>query len=255
VKYFSLLLRAWRSAAACALAAGAFLVPTAAGASARAPALTLRAYGPGGPQHVIQECAELYRQITGVAVDVRRAFPGELARGIREDGDLYFGGAEYMLDDFARQHPGLLDLDTVENLHPRRIGIVVRKGNPLAITGVESLDREGVHLLAVRRENMAEFHALLDDQGGNVWRLVHSGQEGVAAWRSLPELDAWVTYKSWHVELKEESEFIELPGAEAVRFTTVALTRRTAHRETARHFVDFLKSPEARQIFVRHGWE
>lgn len=71
----------------------------------------------------------------------------------------------------------------------------------------------------------------------------------------LPELDAWVTYKSWHVGLEEETDFIEIPGAHALRYTPVALTTRTPHRREARQFIAFLKSPEARSIFVAHGWE
>ena len=74
-------------------------------------------------------------------------------------------------------------------------------------------------------------------------------------WRSRPELDAWVTYKSWHVGLEGEADFIELSGDDAVRFTPAALTRRTPQREAALQFIEFLKSPEARKIFVRHGWE
>jgi len=79
-------------------------------------------------------------------------------------------------------------------------------------------------------------HAPRQDRKGNAWRLVYTGQEGVTAWRSTPELDAWVTYKSWHVELEEVSEFIEIPGNHALRFMPAALTKRTLHREAGMQF-------------------
>jgi len=235
--------------------AGLLLQAAGAGASTEESVRILRAYGPGGPHHVLQECADLFREKHGVAVAVIKASPAELAQKVREDGDIYFGGAEYMLEDFARENPGVLDLLSAEKLHPRRIGVVVRKGNPLEIKGTACLQRDGIDLLAVRLENMTQFHSPQRDRTSNVRRLVYTGQDGANAWLSSPELDAWVTYESWHVWLEEDSEFIEIPGDHARRFTTVVLTHRTPHRQAAGQFIAFLKSPEARQIFVEHGWE
>ena len=82
-----------------------------------------------------------------------------------------------------------------------------------------------------------------------------TGQQGIALWRSSPELDAWATYKSWHVELESETEFIEIPGDHAARSTPLALTRRTPHREAALQFIAFLKSPAARRIWSSTGWD
>jgi len=237
------------------LVAGLLLPEVTAGASTEESLKVLRAYCPGGPHHVLQECAELFRRKHGVTVAVLKASPADLAHKLPEDGDLFFTGAEYMLDDFARENPGVLDMCSVQKLHPRRVGVLVRKGNPLAIKGVECLQREGVDLLAVHLENMTRFHDPRLGRPGNVRRRVNTGQEGVAAWQSAPELDAWVTYKSWHVWLEEESEFIEIPGEHALRFTPVALTRRTPHRQAAMQFVAFLQTPEVRRIFVEHGWE
>lgn len=238
-----------------ALFSGVLLQAVTAGVSAKAADPVLRAYGPGGPHHVLLECAELFREKHGVAVAVIKASPAELDAKVGKDGDIYFGGAEYMLDEYARENPGVLDIDSAERLHPRRVGVVVRKGNPLNIMGSECLQRDDVDLLVARLENMTPFHAPGRGLLGNVRRLVHSGQEGVDAWRSAPELDAWVTYKSWHVVLEDESDFVEIPGDHALRFTPVALTLRTPHREAAGQFIAFLKSPEARRIFVEHGWE
>ncbi len=229
--------------------------PAAYASSTAGPAKVLRAYSPGGPHHVLQECADLFRETHGVTVEIIKASPQEMNRMVHLDGDLYFGGAEYMLEDFARRNPGVLDLLSLEMLHPRRIGIVVRKGNPLGIKGVECLQRDDVDLLAVKLENMSEFHALPHGRKVDVDHMAYTGQDGVDAWRARPELDAWVTYESWHVWLEEESEFIEFPCNHALRFTPVALTKRTPHRETAKQFIGFLKTPEIRQKFQEHGWE
>jgi len=237
------------------LFAGFLLAAVPGGASSGTPPPTLVAYSPGGPHHALVECAELFRQKHGVSVAVIKASHAEQSWKLPKDGDLYFGGAEYMLDDFATEHPGVLDLESADNLFPRRIGVVVRKGNPLNIRGIECLGRDDVDLLGVRLEMMSSFLPRGRDPDNGVLRSVYTGQEGLAAWRSTPELDAWVTYKSWHVQMEAESDFIEIPGDHALRYTPVALTRRTTHREEAKQFVAFLKSPEARKVFVEHGWE
>lgn len=242
---------AWSVVAIAVLASA----PALASTSARTSGPMLVAYGPGGPHEALQECAELFRERHGVTVAVVKGSPRELERKIREDGDLYFGGAEYMLEDFARRNPGVLDLESAEKLYPRRIGVVVRKGNPRGIRGWECLTRSDIALLGVDLENMAEVAASHRVGAANVRRRVYTGREGVAAWRSFPDLDAWITYRSWHVELERESEFVELPGAGTLRFTPIAVTSRTRHPDAAREFISFLKSPEAREIFVRHGWE
>lgn len=237
------------------LFAGLLLPVLPAAASTAGPVKVLRAYGPGGPHHVLRECAELFRETHGVSVAVIKASPAELTAKVAEDGDIYFGGAEYMLEEFARENPGVLDLSSVERLHPRRIGLVVRKGNPLNIKGVECLQRDGIDLLVVKLEKMSQFYTPHHNRRRNGLRQVFTGQDGVASWRSSPELDAWVTYKSWHVGQEEESEFIEIPGAAAQRYTPVALTTRTPLRQEARQFIAFLKSPAVRRIFVEHGWD
>jgi len=228
--------------------------PTLAVADVAAPQVLI-AFGPGGPHRVLQECAELFEETHGVPVKVFKSKPESLAQKLEEHGDIYYGGAEYMLEDFVRRHPDVLDPTSAVELYPRRIGVMVRTGNPLNITGHEDLARSGVNLLAVELEQMEQFHPPDSDEKNIIHREVYTGQEGVAAWRTTPEIDAWVTYKSWHVTLGDEADFIEIPGDDALRHTPVALTRRTANRHAALHFIDFLQSPAARQIFAQHGWD
>jgi len=234
---------------------GCLLLAMPAYASATPDNQALRMYGPGGPHHVLKECADLFKEKHGIEVQVFKLMPHALAKKLPEDGDLYYGGAEYMLDEFHQKHPGILDLDTVERLHPRRIGIIVRKGNPLGIRHLDDLGRNGVDLLDVNLENMRHFYGRHAGGIGNVRRFEYTGQQGVEAWQSTRELDAWVTYRSWHLLLEHDSEFIEIPGEQALRYIPVALTERTPRQQQAKAFIDFLKSDEARQIFAEHGWE
>ena len=238
------------------LLVGSFLLYalTAAANTGPSPNKVLRVYGPGGPHHVMEECAELFQQKSGIEVIIEKALPHNLDAKIDLDGDIYYGGAECMLEEFTLRNPGILDLSTVERLHPRKVGIIVRKGNPYAIETTEDLAQKGVHLLDVRLENMRDFHGSDKDLASNIRRFVYTGQQGLAAWHASPEIDAWVTYKSWHIKLRDGAEFIEIPEDDALRFTPAALTLRTPHREEAQSFLAFLKSEEAQDIFRKHGW-
>ncbi|MDT8423734.1 MAG: substrate-binding domain-containing protein [Desulfuromonadales bacterium] len=214
----------------------------------------LRVYGPGGPYHALSECADLYRDRYGVEVQVVRALPHDLAEWIRVDGDIYYGGAPCMLEEFVENNPGLLDLASVELLYPRQVGIVVRAGNPLGIEGLGCLTEENVGLLDVKLENMRQLHNAFTEQPNNLKSLVYTGRQGLRAWRNEPEIDAWVTYRSWHVKL-DDADFIELPPEQGLRYTPLALTTRTAWPQQARNFLEFLKSEDACRIFQKHGWD
>lgn len=238
-----------------ALLAALLLYAASSSASMGSPATQLRLYGPGGPHHALQECANLYFERHGVVVGVTRAGPVELARRLKEDGDIYFTGAEYMLEDFARENPNLIDVSTAEEIFERRVGILVRKGNPLDIKGAHSLRSEKVDLMVADLENMESFLGPEGERPSKAPRRVFKGSDGLKAWRSSPEIDAWITYKSWHLPLEDESEFIEYACHHSLRHTMVAITHRSEKRKEAKHFIDFLKSQEARRIFLKHGWE
>lgn len=225
-----------------------------AAANTDATKAVLRVYGPGGPHQVMEECAALFQQQSGIEVIIQKALPHNLDARIDVDGDIYYGGAECMLAEFALRNSGVIDLSTVERLHPRQVGIIVRKGNPHNIVTTADLAEKKVKLLDVKLENMRDFHGSEDDLSRHIRRFVYTGQEGLAAWNSEPEIDAWVTYKSWHIKLKDGAEFIEIPEDAALRYTPAALTLRTLYREEAQSFLSFLKSKEATEIFRKHGW-
>lgn len=238
-----------------ALAAGILLCALSAPAPADQSHPALRVYGPGGPHEALSECATLYRRLHGDAVLVLRSGPVTMSQKVALDGDLYYGGAEFMLEEFDRDNPGVLDRATVAFLYPRRVGIIVRRGNPLGIRSLTDLDRAGVRVMKVTLEKVSEFHEVSTDPDGSRHPVAHSGEEALKAWRADPDIDAWITYRSWHRVLAAEADFIEIPDERALRFTPIAITAATPHRAKAAKFIAFLKTPEAGRIFAEHGWD
>ncbi|WP_198172999.1 substrate-binding domain-containing protein [Hymenobacter ginkgonis] len=181
----------------------------------------------------------------------------------RQDADLVYGGAEYMLTQTALAHPGLVDEASRTSLYARESAVLVRTGNPLHIKRLEDLTKEGVRLLDVNgagqmgmTEDMARTPALIANLQHNTRTSVKTSAEAVALWQQQPQgYDAWITYASWQPRLPG-SALVRLPRAQRVsRGTPIALTQRTTQAATARQFVAFLKSAEGHAIFRRNGWE
>ena len=215
----------------------------------------LHAYGPGGPYLPMKACGELFTQATGVRVITTKGVPSSWIGRARQDADLIYGGAEYMLPEYESECPGLIDMTAVANLFPRRVGIIVRKGNPKVLSSPEDLGVGGLRVLDVQLERMEPFQRAAR-RAGNIARSVVTGEEGRTAWLTEQELDAWITYRSWHVTMRDEAEFLPILGPpDSLRFTPVALARRTPHRQLAADFVGFLRSEATHRIFAEHGWE
>jgi accessory colonization factor AcfC len=216
---------------------------------------TLRLYGPGGPYAPILECAGLYARRAGMAAAVVKDQPDRLAERLARDGDIHYTGAPYMMADFLAAHPGVLDEATVVELQPRRMGLMVRSSNPKAVRGVEDLFSGRLNLLDVALENMAGVRGETDTRRLAAHVAVTTGEQGLAAWTSRPDLDVWVTYRSWHVRVGAGADFLPIPGPDGLRATPVAVTRTSRHRAAALDCIAFFQTGEARAVFRKFGWE
>lgn len=210
-------------------------------------------FGPGGPYNAIKECAETFSRLREVPVEIVKGPPEFWANHF---ADLIYGGAPYMMVDFAAANPGVIDLGSIYQLYERQVGIIVRKGNPQGITGLADLGLGGVKVLDVKLEKMTEFQNYVPAIKNNIYLSVTTGMQGVEAWRSLAELNAWITYKSWHCVLIQETDFIQLPDEMApLRATPIAITSWTKKRKLAQDFIFFLQGAPAHAIFRKWGWE
>ena len=216
---------------------------------------TIHVYGPGGPYKAMKECAEAFTKQQNIRVDIVKGTPDEWIGRARQDADLVYGGAEYMLEDYNRDYPGLIEMSTAEPLYVRQIGIIVRKGNPKQIELLEGLTQKHIRILNVELEKMEEYQDKLPGIRENIYCSVVTGEEGIAMWQSATGLDAWITYRTWHMQLSETTDFIPLTGRSAYRAAPIAFTAQPKMRDDASLFIRFLKSEEARLIFKNWGWE
>ena len=160
-----------------------------------------------------------------------------------------------MLAGLARAHPEALDPGDIHTLYHRRIGLLVRRGNPRRLLTLDDLAQVGIGVLEVQLEEMGEFHDRVPGLRGRLAASVRTGEDGIRAWRANPGLDTWITFESWHHAARDQSDFVPLPaGIGAARATVIAVTRWTRRRMLAMEFIAFLQGPQAHEAFRRHGW-
>lgn len=240
--------------------AGALALLAALAATASSP---LMVYGPGGPLGPMKECAEEFARTRGVQVEVVGGPEKTWIARAQQQADLFYGGADYMLTQFAQNHPDLVDPVTRTELYRRAAGILVRPGNPRGIHSVRDLARSDVRLIEVLGagqialwEDIAGRRDLIGAIRRRTVSSVVTSAEAIELWKQHPEIDAWVTFESWHHRLRDSTELVRLPQNERLyRGTPIVIARHSRQPALAAEFVAFLQSDAAHEVFRRHGWE
>ena len=224
---------------------------------------TMYVYGPGGPQAAMAECATVFSKKMSVPVKVIAGPEAKWIEQAKQNADVIFGGAEYMLTQFAMQHPGLVDSNTRTELYKRAAGILVRKGNPKKITSLKDLTKPGIKILDVNGagqlgmwEDLAGKQNLIGGIQKNIAKSFPNTALAIEAWKSDKSYDAIISYTSWYLRLKDVSQLIKIPSAQTVyRGTPIAITTITNKKKEAQQFIRFLLSNEGHSIFKKWGWE
>lgn len=219
-------------------------------------------YGSSGPLAPMKECAEIFSKYSGADVIVVGGPVSDWIGRAEADGDIVFGGAEYVLTQIEDGHPNLIDKGTHTSLYSRGVGVLVRSGNPRHVILLSDLTKPGMRLLAVQGasqqglwEDMAGIKDLIPAIRKNILVSVATPEEAIEKWKSMPGLDAWLTYESWYYHMKDVADLVRFPEQERIyRGTCLAVVKNSKNRETAMKFIDFLKTDTAHTVFQKWGW-
>lgn len=225
----------------------------------------LHVYGPGGPAPAMKEAAQAFGKANGVEVQVTAGPTGDWMAKAREDADLVFSGAEYMMTDFVNQMEGRIADADVVTLYLRPSAILVRPGNPKRVRDLPDLFREGMKVLVVQGAGQTGMWEDMAGKTGDVSRVralrrniaVHAPNTGEAKkiWTERPDLDAWIVYNIWQVANPDLADLVAVSKEYVVyRSSGVAPTRRGKARPLTAKFVEFLRSKQGAAIFARWGW-
>lgn len=224
---------------------------------------TLYVYGPGGPAAAMEECAKVFSKMHSIPVKVTAGPEAKWIGQAKQNADLVFGGAEYMLTQFKMQHPGLMDSTTRTELYKRGAGILVRPGNPKKISSLKDLTKPGVNILEITGagqlgmwEDLAGKQNLIGGIQKNIKGAFGNTALAIDAWKSDTQYDAIIIFASWHNRLKDVSELVKIPAEQTVyRGTPIAITTITNQKPEAQKFIQFLLSAQGHSIFKKWGWE
>ncbi len=230
--------------------------PTDQGGQDKRSGRALHLYGPGGPLGPMQECGQAFSKKTGIDLQITTGTPPQWIEHAQQNGDLIFEGAEYMLNDFMRAYPGMIDERSITGLYPRSTAILVRKGNPKGIATLDDLAKAETKVMVVTQEKMEEVYSHIPGIQYNIVRPVLAGGKAAEIWKRSHELDAWITYESWHYALNDQTDIVQPSGKDRVlRITPVAIIETSRNKKLAGEFVNFLKTEEAHRIFQKWGWK
>jgi accessory colonization factor AcfC len=225
----------------------------------------LHVYSPGGPAPALREAGEAFQRQTGRAVSITAGPPGQWLEQARSDADIIVSGSETMMTDLAASMGGQVDLASAQPLYLRAAAILVRPGNPEAMTGFESLLAPGRRILVV---NGAGQTGLWEDIAGrtgdietvrllrqNIVVQAANSAEARQAWIDDQSLDVWLTWTIWQWSNPGLADVVELGEGHAIyRDAGAALTARGADDADAAAFIAFLRGPDGAQVFARWGW-
>ena len=224
---------------------------------------TLFVYGPGGPQTAIEECAKIFSKTILLPIKIIAGPEANWIEAAKKNADIIFGGAEYMLTQFAMQYPGLVDSSSRTTLYKRAAGILVRKGNPKNIKSLKDLTKPGIKLLDINGagqlglwEDLAGKQNLIGGIQNNILKSFLNTGAGIDAWKTDMKYDAIIIFSSWYFRLKDVTDLVKITAVQNVyRGTPVAVTTITNKKKEAKLFIQFMLSKPGQEIFKKWGWE
>jgi ABC-type molybdate transport system substrate-binding protein len=224
----------------------------------------------------------------GVTVGLITLPPGLILSAIQRGGWTYNGKAYRCAPDiYASVNKGHLQqlkaaglMRDYEIYMHNELQVMVAKGNPKAIVGIDDLVRSDVRTSLPNpvNEGIMQFYArgVLERHG--IWSKIANGQECVSCqtternWftavhhRETPERirdnksDAGIVWKTEVMEALRHgapTEGVELPASDSLRDQVsyaVGALENAPHRENADHYLAFLATPAAQDAYASFGF-
>ncbi|MGT3282391.1 substrate-binding domain-containing protein [Yersinia enterocolitica] len=225
-------------------------------------------YGPGGPHTALQDAAKLYTQKTGVPVTVNYGPQAKWNEDAKKNADILFGASEQSALAIVRDHGNRFNEKDIEPLYLRKSILLVKKGNPKNIRGIEDLTRPGIGII------VNDGGGTSNTSGTGVWEdiagrkgnietvagirkniILFAPNSGTArkALESQDGADVWITWADWAASNPGIGDVVEISPDYAIWRDMNIAVRKDADRET-RQFAEWLHSDEAAPAFVKYGW-
>ena len=221
----------------------------------------LRVYSAGAVAPPLAKAIELFEKKFEVKCRLTVGKPEALLMAIAEtkEGDVFSGGAEYVLDD--AEDRGLVIKGTRRSVGYRRSVIIVPPDNPAGIHSLNDLCRERVRVGIATQgclkgvwDDIASKAGLTDSIRRNITR--HADACGtLMSLIHTKEVDAIFGWNAFKNVWPDTCETIELPpNLQVYRSTAVGILTCTKDMELSQKSIDFLTTLDVRKIYSDFGW-
>ena len=222
---------------------------------------SLRVYCGGSMRPPMQELIKRFEARNSVRIAVIYNGCGILVGQMKTGagGDVYYACDRFFMDQ-ARSIGAIDESYPVADVTRFRPVILVKKGNPKDIRGVDDLARPGVRLGLGVETHGAVGHAgwaiirqspRFEDIRRNV-KADATTADVLAVQLVTGPLDAVIIWDAVAVNHAAKADIVPIAGAMADQ--PIALMKQSRRPELARRFIEFVRSDEARKVFADYGF-
>ncbi|NIN52545.1 MAG: molybdate ABC transporter substrate-binding protein [Nitrososphaeria archaeon] len=212
----------------------------------------------------MEEAAQRFEEETGVGIELNFGGSGTMLSSISmsKTGDLYIPGSpDYMT---KAKNLGLIYPETLKRLAYLVPAIIVQRGNPKNIRGLEDLAKPGIRVGIGDPESVClGSYALEILKHNELWKRVEKNIvvyaescSKTAALITIDQVDAiigWRVFHSWNHD-KTEVVYIKPDNIPKLSYIPSAVLVYTDDREGGLEFINFLVSEDGQEIFRRWGY-
>lgn len=225
-------------------------------------------YGPGGPHTALQDAAKLYTEKTKIPVTVHYGPQAKWNEEAKEKADILFGASEQSALAIVRDHGERFDEKDIQPLYLRKSILLVKKGNPKNIRGLEDLLKPGIGIIVNDGGGKSNTSGtgLWEDIAGRKGDLktvsgirknivMFAPNSGTArnALENSDDADVWITWADWAASNPGIGDVVEIDSEYTIWRDLNIVVRKDANSDI-RKFAEWLNSEEASPAFKKYGW-
>ncbi len=225
-------------------------------------------YGPGGPHTALQDAAKIYTEKTKIPVTVHYGPQAEWNQEAKIKADILFGASEQSALAIVRDHKERFNENDIHPLFLRKSILLVKKGNPKNIKGIEDLLEPGIGIIVNDGggssntsgtglwEDIAGRKGNLDTVAGirkNIILFAPNSGTARNALENQENADVWITWADWAASNPGIGDVIEIDPEHVIWRDMNIVVRKDANSEI-RQFAKWLQSDEAYLVFQKYGW-
>lgn len=214
-----------------------------------------------------EEVIKRFKHATGTGVDVIFGGSGFVLAQMKlsRRGDLFFPGSSDFMESAKRE--GLVFPDTERIVAYLIPAINVQKGNPRGIYSLRDLTRKGLRVAIANPEmvcvgtyavEIIEKNFTVLEKEGFKKNLVNYTEscEKTATVISLRAVDAvigWEVFQHWDPD-RIETILLKPEAIARIGYIPVAVSKFTNDKGRAQRFIDFLLSPQGKEVFQNYHY-